>query len=393
MAIYADRIKETTTTTGTGTVTLAGAVAGYRAFSAIYSTGELVNYVIEDIATGAWEAGVGTYTSAGTTLARTTVFSSSNSGSLVNFGAGTKYVFVDAIAAQLVPVHGSELFTSSAIIPGGRLTLSSGNPVPTSNITAATTLYYTPYITNCAAVIQSSTFKAGYLKFTEISTSLAGLTANKNYDVFLMLTGSTLSLNLGAWSTDSARTNALSAHSFQGWLVPFGGDSQRYLGTIRTTGTTGQCEDSVTKRYVWNYYNRVPRTLSVTDATNTAASAGTGAWRYWFNNSANKVEFVVGRSETPIDITFKARSYSAAIANNFVIYGIGLDTVTAPQVAAYTTAANGAYDLQADNRLITIPSEGYHYCAALDFSVVNTTTQVGNGAGIGGLGLNGIIHC
>ena len=90
--VIKDRVKETTTTTGTGTVTLAGAVSGFQSFSAI-GNGNSTYYVIADPATGDWEVGIGTYTSSGTTLSRTTILSSSNAGSAVSFAAGIKDVF------------------------------------------------------------------------------------------------------------------------------------------------------------------------------------------------------------------------------------------------------------------------------------------------------------
>jgi hypothetical protein len=89
--VLKDRVKETTTTTGTGTITLAGAETGYQSFAAI-GDGNTTFYTI---AGGSeWEVGVGTYTSSGTTLSRDAVLASSNSGSLVDFSAGTKEVFV-----------------------------------------------------------------------------------------------------------------------------------------------------------------------------------------------------------------------------------------------------------------------------------------------------------
>lgn len=92
-----DRVKETTTTAGTGTITLAGAVTGFQSFAAI-GNGNTTFYTI---AGGAeWEVGIGTYTSSGTTLSRDTVLSSSNSGSKVNFSAGTKDVFVTYPASR-----------------------------------------------------------------------------------------------------------------------------------------------------------------------------------------------------------------------------------------------------------------------------------------------------
>ena len=90
-----DRVKETTTTTGTGNITLAGAVTQFVAFSSVYTVGD--NYVPYAIAgqTGTeWEVGIGTYVSANT-LQRDTILASSNSGSAVSFSAGTKDVWVN----------------------------------------------------------------------------------------------------------------------------------------------------------------------------------------------------------------------------------------------------------------------------------------------------------
>lgn len=91
--VLADRVRETSTSTGTGTITLGGAVLGFQTFAAV-GDGNVTYYTIADQGGANWEVGIGTYTSSGTTLSRTTVLSSSNSGLLVNFPAGTKDVFV-----------------------------------------------------------------------------------------------------------------------------------------------------------------------------------------------------------------------------------------------------------------------------------------------------------
>jgi len=92
-----DRVKETTTTTGTGTITLAGAAAGFRSFSVV-GDGNSCPYCIEDGTD--WEVGEGTYTVSGTTLSRTTILASSNAGAAVNWGAGTKNVFIPGDASR-----------------------------------------------------------------------------------------------------------------------------------------------------------------------------------------------------------------------------------------------------------------------------------------------------
>ena len=99
--VLADRVKETTTTTGTGTVTLLGASTGFQSFSAV-GNGNTTYYCISEQTGSGWEVGIGTYTASGTTLSRDTVLSSSNAGSLVNFGAGTKDVFVTQPAKRAV---------------------------------------------------------------------------------------------------------------------------------------------------------------------------------------------------------------------------------------------------------------------------------------------------
>ena len=98
--VLKDRVKETSTTTGTGTLTLAGAVTGYQSFSSAIGNGNTTYYGIYLDGGSEWEVGLGTV-GAGT-LARTTVLASSNGGSLVNFSAGQKSVWCDYPATKAV---------------------------------------------------------------------------------------------------------------------------------------------------------------------------------------------------------------------------------------------------------------------------------------------------
>jgi hypothetical protein len=97
--VLKDRVKETSTTSGTGTITLAGAVAGFQSFSVVGDANTTYYAIVDNIA-NTWEVGIGTYTSSGTTLSRTTVLSSSNGGSLVNFAANAKDVFVTSPSSR-----------------------------------------------------------------------------------------------------------------------------------------------------------------------------------------------------------------------------------------------------------------------------------------------------
>jgi len=141
--VLADRVKETTTTTGTGTVTLLGASTGFQSFSAI-GNGNTTYYTISGQIVSEWEVGIGTYTASGTTLSRTTVLSSSNSGSLVNFSAGTKDVFVTQPAERTVYVG-----------PSNQTVISANNAQGTGALTVNTTTISNDY-----------TFSSGYNGFS-----------------------------------------------------------------------------------------------------------------------------------------------------------------------------------------------------------------------------------
>jgi hypothetical protein len=131
-----------------------GASIGYQSFAAI-GNGNETYYTIAGQTSNEWEVGIGTYTSSGTTLSRTTVLASSNSGSLVNFSAGTKDVFVTypagrsvyddleltAAAAQLQATNGivvnSATVTANYTIPSGSNAMSAGPVTVNSGVTVS----------------------------------------------------------------------------------------------------------------------------------------------------------------------------------------------------------------------------------------------------------------
>ena len=137
--VVRDRVKTTTTTTGTGTLTLGAAAAGFQAFSVI-GDGNTTYYTITDTVTGDWEVGLGTYTSSGTTLARNTVLDSSNGGSLVNFAAGSKDVFVVYPSEKAVYQDAAGDVTVAGNITGQEMTASNGLLVHSALITISHTV-------------------------------------------------------------------------------------------------------------------------------------------------------------------------------------------------------------------------------------------------------------
>lgn len=116
--VLANRVLETTTTTGTGAVTLGGTSTGFQSFSAV-GNGNVTFYTItNDID---WEVGVGTYFSSGPTLTREEVYESSNNNELVNWGSGEKQVFVTYPASQAVYSLPNNVVAIGAVSGSGAL--------------------------------------------------------------------------------------------------------------------------------------------------------------------------------------------------------------------------------------------------------------------------------
>ena len=124
--VLKDRVKETTTTTGTGSYVLDGVVTGFQSFTGALADGDTTYYAVEDGTD--WETGLGTWTESTTTLARTTVYESSNSGNAVDWSAGSKDIFITQPATRVgnLPVHATTSDLPS-VSQSGDLAFVSGN--------------------------------------------------------------------------------------------------------------------------------------------------------------------------------------------------------------------------------------------------------------------------
>lgn len=207
---FADRVVETSTTTGTGAFTLAGALAGYQAFADVCSTSDTIYYVIEAInangfPTGEWEVGLGTY-SGTNTLTRTTVLSSSNSDSAVNFSAGTKRVFSSPPAEYNITDGGVQVPDEGVLgrpkgggsgkvqnLTAAQLRAFILNEVPVFNFTDDGEARF--YADVAMTLTQQSTSGTGSVAY-EKSTAAAPSTFSS--------TSSPISLEAGAWLKVSA---------------------------------------------------------------------------------------------------------------------------------------------------------------------------------------------
>ncbi len=271
----------------------------------------------------------------------------------------------------------------------GRLTLTTGTPVTTADVTAAGTIYFTPYLGNRCALFDGTDWHP--YTFTERSLALTA-TSGVNYDVFLYDNAGTLTLETTAWTNDTTRATALTTQ--HGVLVRTGATTRRYLGTFRASGTN-QTEDSFAKRFVWNYYHRQPRVLRVMEATDTWTYT-TATYRQANNSTANQLAVVVGVAGTPIDVMVVAFASNTNADVNPIV-AIGEDSTTtkhASCVVQFTgTSAAGRF-VGASASLRTYPSVGYHVYVWLEQSTATgTTTWYGdNGAALIQTGIHGVLQ-
>ena len=222
--ILADRVKETSTTAGNGVFTLAGAATGYQSF-AVVGNGNTTYYCIAGQGTAEWEVGIGTYTSSGTTLTRTTVLSNSSATqpSALSFAAGTKDVFVTYPSEKSVNLDASgnatalgtpvaftgtnisgtaTAFTASNVTTNANLTgeaTSSGSNAVTLTNSAVIGKVITGYVSGAGAVAATDTLLQAIQKLNGNTAAIVGgpalsndtTTATNVYPVFAAATTGT----------------------------------------------------------------------------------------------------------------------------------------------------------------------------------------------------------
>ncbi len=151
--------------------------------------------------------------------------------------------------------------------PGGRLTLTTGNPVPAADATGTAIIYWTPYIHDGITLWDGTRWQ--FLRVAEKSVSITGLNSGRPYDVFGYINAGTLALEVLTWTNDTTRATAVTIQD--GRYCKSGDKTRLYLGSFYTTGTA-TTEDSLINRYLWNLYNQVPRRLHRCPAYNDNSS-------------------------------------------------------------------------------------------------------------------------
>lgn len=305
--------------------------------------------------------------------------------------SGTNWNKTQIAGVVLDPIDALIAKLWSATICEGRLTLTAATPVTTVDVTAATTLRFALYKGNRIALYDGASVW-NVRTFTELSIAVPA-TTSQMYDVWIFDNSGTPALELLAWTNDTTRATALTTQD--GILVKTGATTRRYVGSFRTTTVSGQTEDSATKRYVWNYYNRVRRPLFRKETTSTW-NYTTATWRQANASTANQVEAVIGLSEDLVEL---AVAGGAANTNANVGCGvsIGVNSTTTP---ATTVVVGGDFFSQVANIVIYAvatlrycPNPGRNVYAWLEISAATgTTTWVGTLGQVGSNGLIGAVH-
>lgn len=248
--------------------------------------------------------------------------------------------------------------------PCGRLTLTTSVPITRTDVTAATTVYYTP-AGHCNTIdLYDGTAWETYA-FAEVSIAVPA-TTNTAYDVYAYDNAGVVALELTAWTNLTTRATAIVLQN--GVWVKTGALTRRLVGSFRTTGVSGQTEDSVTKRYVSNAYNTVPREFFKTDATATW-NYTTATIRQANGAAANQVEVFISVIGQAVHVSLQAAGANSGGVS--FAAGIGRDTTTTFTRAAH---ASGSFIMPLFTEINEEPVVGHHVYSWNEWSAASGTT-------------------
>lgn len=349
-----NRLKTTVSavaSSGLGAFTISTAASGFRTFTA--ADDGLTFDDIVGVEGTAWEARNGcVYTHSTTSLSR---------GTLMDSSTGSAIAFTSAV---VLSQGGTKMFADMSLLamasttPGGRLTLESGVPVSTTDQTAKTNIYYTPFVNNVVPLWDG--YKWRPIEFSETTLALGTLTSGKPYDVFGYISGGALALESLAWTDDTTRATAVTLQD--GRYCKSGDKTRLLLGSFYTTSTTTTA-DSEADRYLSNLYNQFARTLVHT--TNDAGHTYTSSTVRSYNNStAHRVNFMVSMAAEVI--SFGAAYVTASAAGSAGDIFIGYDSTSSTSSAwtAFSNSNTSSVRGAASGGLLSAP--GKHYVQLLE---------------------------
>ena len=262
-------------------------------------------------------------------------------------------------------------------------------PVTIADVTAAGTLYCVPYIGNVISLYSGGLW-VPFIS-SEFNLSLT-LTSGQPYDIFCYDSSGTPTLEVLVWTNDTTRATALVYQD--GILCKSGDTTRRYLGSLYASGTD-TTEDSLVKRYLWNYYNRITRSMVVIESGTANWDYTTDTYRQANADTANQLDFIVGVSEDIIHAmvhTFMSNSDAGAV---IMSVGIGLDSTTTdssqirtPQVSIGGSGITSCLAIYSNTIAV-----GRHYLPWLERSVATGTATWYGARNNAQSGISGTIRC
>jgi len=213
-----------------------------------------------------------------------------------------------------------------------RLTLSTGVPVTTTDVAAATTIYCTPYKGNRIDLFDG----AGWNRRSsaEFSLALGTLTSTLPYDVFCYDNAGVPTLEFTAWTNTTTRATALAYQD--GILSKTGALTRRYLGTFYTISTTQTADSKTVGRFLYNYYNRALRNTQGTFASDRSTT-GTS---YGELNAEIQNKFILGVSEDAVTGDVAGTASNSAAANQYTATAVAFDSTSTAEAGFETTFGN-----------------------------------------------------
>lgn len=359
MSKVADRVKETTTSTGQGTINLAGAAPGYQSFIDGIGDGKTCYYCIRNATQ--WETGIGTVVAGSpNTLERTQVKHTSldpDTDVAIDFAAGVKNVFVTLIPESVVVAPGTS---------EGRLTSSSALAVTGPSQAASATLYFLPYNGNKVALYDGTGWRLHTIPDAGVALTVGGvLTADYCYDIFLYDDDGTLTLEAEVWSNHGAGTGArnVALDPVDGVDTKTGANEKRYLGTIMTVSSSGtKVEDSYKQRKIWNACNRVLRRSVQGIADWTRSVLGGATIEVWAGGDGEATFYcVVGKAEENLEVIGRTRAVSTS-GQGYLDVGLNTQSSGSGVRATVDAGESNTMDV-AFNYMLAI---GYNYMSLLD---------------------------
>jgi len=332
--VLADRVRETSTTTGTGSVVLAGAYPGFQTFLAAIGNSNTTYYAISNLALNEWEVGLGTYTSSGNTLSRTTVLSSSNSGSLVNFSAGSKdvictqpsqrAVYLDTAANTTVPgITISGLTVSTALaLNASKQIVSVTNTGTGDNVLATSPTLVTPALgTPSSGVVTNLTGTASI----NINGTVGATTANTGAFTSVTASSDSTFSSTGALTiskgTTGQRPTAVSG------MLRFNTTSTEFEGYNGTTwASVGGAALSNDTSTATNIYP-----LSASATTGTASTLYTSNAKFLYKPSTGELQASEIAASNGLLLNATTVSASYTIASGYNAFSVGPITVASGQ--------------------------------------------------------------